>query len=92
MHISKVSPEIRKALEELARAEDALKVLGVHVYRHAAVYVDDARAHFSTRISVPAPPDDRMFDHGFADAVRDLSVEWSNAAHQTSTLVWKRKK
>jgi hypothetical protein len=29
-----------------------------------------------------------MADHAFADAVRDLAVEWSNARH-SSALVWK---
>lgn len=90
MHVSKLSKEQQAALAALIKAEDALICLGFCVFRQASIYIDEKSAHFSTRVSVPGELGATMFDHSFADAVRDLSVEWSNAAHQQSKLVWQK--
>jgi hypothetical protein len=71
--------EQSEALARLKSAEDDLIALGYCVFRQVAQY-SGVDAFFHTRISVPEPLAD-LIDHAFADAVRDLAVEWSNARH-----------
>jgi hypothetical protein len=79
-----LTTEQQTALQRLEEAENELIQLGFCIFRQAARYAEQ-NSHFSTRVSYH---DTEMADHAFADAVRDLAVEWSNARH-SSALVWK---
>jgi hypothetical protein len=83
MQTSDYTSEHSEALARLQRAEDDLIALGYCVFRQVAQY-SGVDACFHTRISVPELG---MADHAFADAVRDLAVEWSNARHSCE-LSW----
>lgn len=90
MHKSQLDKSRQDALDQLEAAEAALTALGFCLYRQAAFYEPDrGSVHFATRVSVPYAPGHPLYDHSFADAIRDLSVAWHNASHPTSRLGWR---
>jgi len=91
MHQDKLSKELREALKALEDAENVLIGMGFCILRQAAWYENENSAHFNTRVSLPYKDEDPMFDHTFADAIRDISVEWSNARHHSSILCWRKR-
>lgn len=71
-------------LDELASVHDRLRDAGYQVVSCVSRY-GDGGAHFSTRLSLDGPEGDQ--DHFLLDALREISVEWSNARHDAK-LRW----
>jgi len=84
-----LTQEQQAALDALQQAEATLAALGFCIFRQASLYSLHAPAgpHFSTHVSSPETMSNAELNHAFADAVRDLSVEWSNARHK-ERLCW----
>lgn len=81
-----LSPEMAAAIDRLEQAANEVVNLGATVLLAARVEVGDG-THFTTGIKLPKDFQLADLDHVFADAVRDLSVEWSNLRHD-SKVVW----
>jgi hypothetical protein len=84
-----LTAEQNAALADLEAIQTRLGDLGLCVF-HATLYFmpDDSSVQCNTHISLPYPADNLLYDHAFGDAVRNLSVEWSNSRH-AAQLVWK---
>jgi hypothetical protein len=92
MHLDKLSKPQREALQALEDAENVLIKMGFCILRQAAWYANEHSAHFNTRCSIGYSDEHPMFDHVYADAIRDISVEWSNARHSNSILCWRKRR
>lgn len=88
-----MTPEAERALETLRAAAQACADHGCYVFVAARMEIDPSmKDHSNTRwlTTVLAPDggqDKAMLDHAFGDAIRDLSVEWTNMRHE-SRLQW----
>lgn len=88
-----MTPEAEKALDDLKQASLLAAEHGFYVFLAARIEIPTTEAdHTNTRwhTSVLTPDggqDKVMLDHAFADAIRDLGVEWHNKRHD-SKLVW----
>lgn len=79
---TELTAEQVEALAQLAAAEDRLRTLGFCVVRSAALYgTNPDNFYASTRLNIKFEPGDVMFDHTVMDAIRDISVDWTNARH-----------
>lgn len=85
-----LTPEQEAAIVQLHDACTAAMRAGLIVFLAGRVEQSDGGTHFTTGVFIPDAIEKElsMFDHCFADAIRDLSVEWSNHRH-ASKLVWK---
>lgn len=87
MHQSKLTKFEQDLLLELEACHNALKQAGFAVVSCVAKY-GTTGVHFSTRLTVDGK--EPSMDHAFADAVRELAVQWSNATHKAQ-LQWAEK-
>lgn len=81
-----LSPALAEAIDRLEQAANEVVKLGASVLFAARVEVAGG-THFSTGVKYPDKFTGDQFDHVFADAVRDLSMEWHNLRHD-SKVVW----
>lgn len=87
--------ETEKVLDELKRAARAAAEHGFYVFLAARMEievvpmeVEHTNTRWHTSVLTPDNGEDKaMLDHAFADAIRDLGVEWNNKRHN-SRLVW----